>query len=264
MASANADAMSLLNTHADTRRNIATAIAGRWTNAAVLTQPQSPHVFGTGTGDGNLLRDVLAQLAVTADVTLVEPDDFLAPRAVITLTAGGHQVALADGRGSRRPVDLYLAAHVLFYVNELQTWMAGAVESLAPNGLLTCVIPAKNCAGSGLRGLVREHRQQPVRVAHQRLVTLGAQHGLTHDKVDVISTVTYPAPPGPYLAAVPEQSPDPELARLLCWIMGLPEDQEVEAALLQALNERLAQHTRDGLLTLALHDVVLTFYTEVP
>ncbi|MEU4244235.1 methyltransferase domain-containing protein [Actinoplanes sp. NPDC026619] len=252
----NAAAMKSHATYSTAREATAHALRTRWAHLHEIADRQ-PRICDLGTGDGEFLDQVLARLELNARIEIVEPDEDLAPLAIQRLRAHGHDVSRVQDTGSGLPVDAYLAAHVLFYLPDINGWLTSALARLAPDGVLSVVQRAPTCECNALRKLVRDHHGVAPKVTSDRVRRLAATHGMTTDVVPIASTLSYPTV-DPCLAPVPAQSADPELARLICWLAALPTDQRLPDALGREINAFLTDHLVDGTLTLNQYDLLIT------
>ncbi|XVU24246.1 class I SAM-dependent methyltransferase [Actinoplanes sp. CA-054009] len=242
--------------HSTARQSIAATIAHRWTHLTQTDGPQRPEIADLGTGDGDLLARILTQLNVTCTIHVVEPDDHLAPLAAKRLREHGHAVNIVNNVEKPGHIDAYLAAHVLFYLPDITGWFAAASAQLAPEGVLSTVVRAPTCDCYMLRHLVRQHLGVEPKFTPQQLHDLAAEHQLATDTVTIHSSFTYPVT-DPRLAASPADSADPELARLICWLAGLPTDQPIPAGLRRDLNDFLDHRLTGGTLRLDQSDLLI-------
>ena len=252
----NAAAMRTHAAHSTARETTARALVSRWQHLA-RSDGDRPRICDLGTGDGQFLDQVLTELGITAVIEIVEPDEDLAPAAQQRLRAHGHHVTRISDAGSCQSVDAYLAAHVLFYLPDIDDWFASAIAQLNAGGTLSIVQRAPTCDGNALRALVRHHHGIAPKVTSTQLQRLAAVYSMTTDVVSLSSTFSYPTA-HPHLAPIPAESADPELARLLCWLAGLPTHQPLPASLRHKINGFLTYRHVDGVLVLNQHDLLIT------
>ncbi|GAA2219340.1 hypothetical protein GCM10010413_07160 [Promicromonospora sukumoe] len=251
-------ALSLFHRYSDTRAKTISSLTALW--AGRLAGTENPHIVDFGAGDGQLLAHCLRQIGTRARVTVVEPEDELAARALVDLRERGHQASRRSdikAAVSDRPANAILAAHVLFYVTDLSGWMHSALEGLAPAGSVSIVMRNPGCDAFRLRALVRAREGTPPRFTSSSIERFARQAAVTCSSTEIKSTLEIPCQSPPKIENVPAASQNEDLAALVCWMTALPFHLPMAPGLHLELSDYLSTRWSDGVIKLDLIDDLL-------
>jgi hypothetical protein len=255
----NRSSLSLLAEHSNCRQNAVVALSSRWQQCLRrISARRRLEVLDLGTGDGDLLDRTLHTLGLSCNIYLVEPEYLLAKAAERLLSNRGHHVLRMCDSSAVGGIDAYLAAHVVFYLENPSDWFLGALGQLSITGILSCILRRPSCDCYQLRKVVRDHYGISTRMSAELFESLAAQRGFTSDSVGYDSTFSYPVG-DPRIAVVPDESADRRLAQFICWIAGVPSDEKLPLSLCLAMNEFVELRHADGIFTLNQSDAVLSF-----
>ena len=248
----NLGSLSLLANNSDCRRQTARHVATLWQEH----WPRSTRVVDFGAGDGGLLSEILDYMPTRPHASLIEPDQHSASEAVARLVDKTTSVAIVDGLESLDSLDVCLAAHVLYYVPDLESWLNAVISRMAQEATLTVVLTDLSCPMYALRGIVRSATGRRPRITMARLLDGCTAHGLTPSISRVESTFAYEVF-SPVISEIPADSDDPSLGRLICWLTGLDPTSQLEPTLLGPINEFLLEHYHKRWIRWEMRDSVI-------
>jgi hypothetical protein len=247
--------LAFVNQYSDRCRSIAEAVAKSWLSAG--TQ-DFRHIVDLGTGDGVLFKQLLNRLPAARRLSIVDTDDLLREQAAKELGQAGHRVDAYGSDAELQEVSHYLASHVIYYLPSIDSWLAGVVGKLAPQGVVAIVLRDDGCTTNHVREVVRRHENSTAHISISGLVGAMSELGLgTHDLI-ATTTWKYGVKDGWKLCADLADSVDPELDSFIRWMARIPFKQRIEPSLLVPLCHFLSSTVTDGVMVWQLRDRVIT------
>lgn len=255
----NRRALKLFHRYSNVRPRTAAAVRHSW-EQQLWWDSEASAVLDFGAGDGQLLDWVLADVRPgKPEVVVVEPEDELAHMACYRFRHAGRPVRRAVSLASAAEhtrLNAVLAAHVLFYVDDVAVWLREAVAATRSSGIVTVVARAPACDGYRLRSVVRASSGQAPRMTPDSLDDFARSKGWGVQRRIVVSDLQVPTVT-PFLARIPADSPDPDLAAVICWMTAAPFTTALAPEVRAGLEAFLVDRYRDGAVVLRLVDEVV-------